>query len=226
MSTDDGKNMILNPPGRPHVLRIGRSKISEKINDLMRQYVNKFLRSADVLKKFKRIRGEIISFYHSTSLELSKLENEWTYDQGSKASVCEALVTSPLCLPEFTIVVTFSWNPITFNLNNDRKQKLIDETYDHYLSLIRSSICNHLQSSYSLIMKDLLEKVTADLLPKRINHLKKIIEQYKGTLEKYIRIQKLEKLSSNVNRLQETATELQEFIKNMTQVEEDYNGML
>lgn len=75
-------------------------------------------------------------------------------------------------------------------------------------------------------MKDLLDKVTADLLPKRINHLKKIIEQYKGTQEKYLRIRKLEKLANNVKRIQETATELQESIANMTQVEEAYNGML
>lgn len=45
-------------------------------------------------------------------------------------------------------------------------------------------------------------------------------EQYKGTQEKYLRIQKLEKLASNVKRIQETATELQESIGNMTQVEE------
>lgn len=115
----------------------------KKITDLMRQYVTEFLRSAYVLKKFKGIRGEIVSFYHITSLEL----NEWTYDQGSKVSVCDVLETSPFCLPEFAIFVTLSWNQfqIPFNLNNDRKQKLIDEIYYQHLSSIRGSICNHLQ---------------------------------------------------------------------------------
>lgn len=141
----------------------------------MRQYVTEFLRSADVLKKFKGIRGEIVSFYHITSLELSKMENEWTYDQGSKVSVCDALKTSPFCLLEFAIFVTLSWNQflIPFNLNNDRKQNLIDEIYYQHLSSIWGSICSHLQSSYGLVMKDLLDKVTADVLPKWINHLKK-----------------------------------------------------
>lgn len=124
MSTDEGKDMILNSPGRPHILQIGRFDVNFEINELVRQYVNRFLRSSDVFKKFKGIRGEIVSFYHNTSLELSKMENEWTYDQGSKVSVCEALETSPLCLPDFTIVCVFlSWNNylIPF-LTNDRKQ--------------------------------------------------------------------------------------------------------
>lgn len=139
------------------------------------------------------------------------MENEWTYDQGSKVSVCEALETSPLCLPDFTIVcVSLSWNNylIPF-LTNDRKKTLIDETYDHYLCIIRSSICNHLRSSYGIVIQDLIDKVTKDLIPKRINYLKKIIDQ-----------------CQDVKRLQETTTELQRSIEYMTQVEEANNGML
>lgn len=139
------------------------------------------------------------------------MENEWTYDQGSKVSVCEALETSPLCLPDFTIVcVSLSWNNylIPF-LTNDRKQTLIGETCDHYLCIIRSSICNHLRSSYGIVIQDLIDKVTKDLIPKRINYLKKIIDQ-----------------CQDVKRLQETTTELQRSIEYMTQVEEANNGML
>lgn len=88
------------------------------------------------------------------------------------------------------------------------------------------SICNHLQSSYGLVLKNRLDKVTSYLLPKRVKHLKKIIEQYQGTQDKYLRTQKLEKLASNVKRLQETETEIQNSIKHMKQVEEATNGML
>lgn len=117
------------------------------------------------------------------------MENEWTYDLGSKVSVCDALETSTFCLPEFAMPITLSWNQflIPFNLNNDGKQKLLDEIYYQHLSSVRMSICNHLQSSYGLVLKDLLDKVTADLLPKRVKHLKKIIEQYQGSHEKYLR---------------------------------------
>lgn len=228
MSRDDGKDVILNPPNHPPILQIGRSKIPEKINDLVKKYVDQFLRSADILKKFKGIRGEIVSFYHNTSLELSRMENEWTYDRGSKVSVCEALETSPLCLPEFTIVVTLSWDHFLIPFVDDTKQnyKLIDEAYDPHPSLIRSSICHHLQSSYGLVIKNLLDKVTKDLLPKRINYLKKIIDQCQGAQDKYLRKQKLERLALDVKRLQETATELQNSIEYMTQVEEANNGML
>lgn len=76
MSTDEGKDMILNSPGRPPILQRGRFDVNFEINELVRQYVNRFLRSSDVFKKFKGIRGEIVSFYHNTSLELSKMENE------------------------------------------------------------------------------------------------------------------------------------------------------
>lgn len=221
MLKDKEKDKILNPSGRPPILQIGRSKMCKEIGELMSQYVTEILRGADMLKKFKGIRGEIVSFYHNTSLELSKMENEWTYDQGSKVSVCDALETSPLCLPEFAMSIVLSWNQFLIP-----KQKLIDEIYYQHLSSVRMSICNHLQSSYGLVLNDLLDKVTADLLPERIKHLQRIIEQYQGTHEKYFRMQKLEKLASNVQRVQETATEIQNSIEYMKQVEEASKGLL
>lgn len=228
MSTDEGKDMILNSPGRPPILQRVLFGVNFEINELVRQYVNNFLRISDVLKEFKGIRGEIVSFYHNTSLELSKMENEWTYDRGSKVYVCEALETSPLCLPDFTCVgVPLSWKNFLFPfLTNDKKQNLIDEMYDHNLCLIRSSICNHLRSSYGLVIQDLIDKVTKDLIPKRINYLKMIMYQCQGAQEKYLRKRKLERLALDVKRLQETTTELQRSIEYMTQVEEANNGML
>lgn len=68
--------------------------------------------------------------------------------------------------------------------------------------------------------------MTKDLIPKRINYLKKIIDQCQGAQEKYLRKQKLERLALDVKRLQETTTELQRSIEYMTQVEEANNGML
>lgn len=227
MSRDDGKDEILNPPNRPPILQICPSKIPDEINGLVKKHVDKFLRSAYVLKKFRGIRGEIVSFYHNISMELSKMENEWTYDQGSKVSVCEALMTSPLCLPDFTIpVLTLSWIQMIPPSNTEIKQNLIDGTYNPYLSIIRGSICNHLKSSYGQVIMELLDTVTNNLISKRLNHLKKIIDQCQGDREKYLRKQKLERLALDVKRLQETATELQSSIEYMTQVEEANNGML
>lgn len=228
MSRDDGKDEILNPPNRPPILQICPSKIPDEINGLVKKHVDKFLRSAYVLKKFRGIRGEIVSFYHNISLELSKMENEWTYDRESNVSVCEALVTSPLCLSDFTIpVLTLSWSQILIPpSNNEIKQSLIDGTYGLYLSITRGSICNHLKSSYGQVIMELLDTMANNLLSKRLNHLKKIIDQCQGDREKYLRKQKLERLALDVKRLQETATELQGSIEYMTQVEEANNGML
>lgn len=225
MSRDDGKDKILNPPNHLPILQIDQSKIPEEINGLVKKYVDKFLRSADVFKKFKGIRGEIVSFYHNISLELSKMENEWTYDRESNISVCEALVTSPLCLSDFTIpVLTLSWSLLIPPSNNEIKQSLIDGTYGLYLSITRGSICNHLKSSYGQVIMELLDTVTNNLLTKRLNHLKKIIDHDR---EKYlVSKQKLERLALDVKRLQETATELQSSIEYMIQVEEANNGML
>lgn len=59
MLKDKEKEMVLNPSGRPPILQIGRSKMYKEIYDLMRQYVTELLRGADMLKKFKGIKGEI-----------------------------------------------------------------------------------------------------------------------------------------------------------------------
>lgn len=223
MSSDDGKDEILNPPNRPPILQICPSQIPKEIYSLVRKHVDTFLRSAYVLKKFRGIRGEIVSFYHNISMELSKMENEWTYDRESNVSVCEALVTSPLCMPGLTI----SWSQISIPpFKKGIKQNLIDATYDPYLSLIRGSICNHLKSSYGQVIMELLDTVTNNLLSKRLNHLKKIIDECQGDREKYLRKQKLEKLALDLKRLQKTATELQSSIIYMIQVEEANNGML
>lgn len=223
MSSDDGKDEILNPPNRPPILQICPSRIPKEIYSLVRKHVDTFLRSAYVLKKFRGIRGEIVSFYHNISMELSKMENEWTYDRESNVSVCEALVTSPLCMPGLTI----SWSQISIPpFKKGIKQNLIDATYDPYLSLIRGSICNHLKSSYGQVIMELLDTVTNNLLSKRLNHLKKIIDECQGDREKYLRKQKLEKLALDLKRLQKTATELQSSIIYMIQVEKANNGML
>lgn len=68
--------------------------------------------------------------------------------------------------------------------------------------------------------------MTKDLIPKRINYLKKIMYQCQGAQEKYLRKQKLKRLALDLKRLQETTTELQRSIEYMTQVEEANNGML
>lgn len=127
------------------------------------------------------------------------MDNELTYDQGSKVSVCDALETSPFCLPEFAMSIALSWNQFLIP-----KQKLIDEICYQHLSSVRMSICNHLQSSYGLVLKNRLDKVTAYLLPKRVKHLKKIIEQYQGTQDKYLRTQKLEKIASKLKQKYKT----------------------
>lgn len=223
MSSDDGKDEILNPPNRPPILQICPSQIPKEIYSLVKKHVDTFLRSAYVLKKFRGIRGEIVSFYHNISLELSKMENELTYDRESNVSVCEALVTSPLCLPDLTI----SWSQISIPpFKKGIKQTLIEGTYNPYLSIIRGSICNHLKSSYGQVITELLDTVANNLLSKRLNHLKMIIDQCQGDREKYLRKQKLKRLALDVKRLQETATELQSSIEYMMQVEEANNGML
>lgn len=225
MWKDDGQNMILNPPGRPPLQEIGRLNLPKAVNNLVCQYVNKFLRSEDVLKKYTRIRGEIVSFYHNTSLELSKIENEWVYDRGSKVSVFDALETYPLFLPELKLPV-IRVPRVSFCFENNHLDP-IDDTYNMYLIRIQSFICSHLNFSYGRVITDLLDTVTKNMLPKRINYLKNILEQYQMTAqEKYLRKQKLERLARNVKILQETATELEESIENMTQVEEVHNGML
>lgn len=61
------------------------------------------------------------------------MENEWTYmyDRESGDLICEALVTSSLYLPEFTIEVavpTINWlRSLLSRGSKDRKRKLINE---------------------------------------------------------------------------------------------------
>lgn len=237
MSTDLGKCRILNPSDRPPILHLplkSQSEIHEVIITLVSQYFDRFLRYSNVLKKFKEIREEIVSFYHNTSLELSKMENEWIYDRESEALVCEALVTTSLYLPEFTIEVavpTVNWlRSLLPRGSKDRKRKLIDESYNKCMSSIRSSVCNLFDLSYGFVVMDLLNKVTNDLLPKRINCLKKIIiEQSMDAQQKKLgNHQPLQHLANNVKILQESAIELEESLGYVLDdnVVEANNGML
>ena len=113
-------------------------------------------------------------------------------DEISTGSVVGVVVaTSPLWVPlmaaGFGLVVAFAGltvalSPVLLSLNailgrDKRKQEIIDEEYEKCKRTIRSTIYNHLDENNGTVLRRLLDKVTVDLLPKRINRLQEMIRQ-------------------------------------------------
>lgn len=242
MSTDLGKDRILNPPDSTPIMKVEWQPniFAEEINTRVMQYVESFLKSSDVEKKFEAMKNDIALFYKIASSDLSEMENDWTEDDShdkhvkaydhdidlnvSTASVVGiVLATSPLWLPILAAGiglgvalagVTIALSPVVLPfmkiLGRDaRKRKIIDEEYNNCRESIRSLICNELESNCGCVINKLLDRVTKDLLPKRMQSLQKMIQQLlKSRTEILENQESLRLLSKKVKDMEESVTEL------------------
>lgn len=112
MSTDEGKDKILNPPGRPPIMEVVWQPrvFAMEIHERVLLYIEHFLKSSEVNEKIVTEKEEIESFYKKVSSELSDMEEGWTViriieiecltdtnAEMSKASIAGAvLATTPI----------------------------------------------------------------------------------------------------------------------------------
>lgn len=242
MSTDVGKEKILNPPGRkpiqkfewhPHVFQ---NKVRERVS----MYVLKTLKSQQVLQTFSKIKDEVLSFYQKTSLNLFDIESCWTEDReerireryvrGDDTEISDAsllgifLATSPVWLPLLAtgIGLTIVVSPILFPLikflgRKDRKNEIIDEEYNSCRSSFRDVIRKKLEANQGFVISKLLDKVTSDLVLRRIQSLKIRIELItKSRSEIIANAKSLGLLAQKIKSIDDSATALLEYFSQET----------
>ena len=90
MSTDNGRDRILNPGGGHRaIIQVSwtRTQFGKRVAKRVEQYVEKHLKSDDVRKKLTEIQGEIVTFYKHVCQEVFYMQNDWTYVQNDKPVV-------------------------------------------------------------------------------------------------------------------------------------------
>lgn len=231
MLTPAGKEKVLNPAGFKPILKIDwqPNVFTEKVQKRVGMYVSEYLQSKDVLQRFKKLRDEIASFYEKVSSDLSEIETNWIQRRTSKrhgiyiddpeisrASVVGiVLATSPLWIPLLAtgVGLTIAASPIIFPVikflgRDKRKQKLIDEEYNRCLSSVKDLIRTELESNQGSVIYKLVDKVTEDLLLRRIQYLEKMINQLMRSREKIISsVDTLTALTKRMQIIKESASE-------------------
>lgn len=158
-----------------------------------------------------------------TVVRIFKVECLTDTDAMSKSSIAGAvLATSPIWLPiaaigivlgvaftGLTIAISPLLVPTILILGRDtRKKKVIDEEYNNCLMSIRSLVSNELESTCGAFINKLIDRITLDLLPKRIQSLEKMIQQLLDNRRQILANQEpLCNLSRKVKVIEKCATE-------------------
>ncbi|XP_061180806.1 uncharacterized protein LOC133189451 [Saccostrea echinata] len=76
MSSDIGKERILNPKGWEPIMEVTYvpNKLCDDVRDRINHYINEKVRSPKVVEEFKNIKDEILEFYKEMSSEIEKME--------------------------------------------------------------------------------------------------------------------------------------------------------
>lgn len=242
MSTDLGKERILNPPLQPPIMDVDWQPqlFVMDINERIDLHIGNVLTSSDVKQKFEDVKNEIESFYEKVLSDLSDIEKDWI-DVGtdeteflaeteivdtniSTASVVGVvLATSPLWVPLLAagiglavafVGLSIALSPVALPLlkflgRDARKRKVIDEEYNKRRESVRSLICNGLEVNCGVVMNKLIDKVTKDMLPKRIQALQKMIQELSKSREEILENQEmLVNLSKKLKAIEESVTEI------------------
>lgn len=185
MSTDTGKTSILNPPGRRPIITVEFTTLEKEIEARVMQYIGTYLQSENVLERFRKIREDIIKFHRKVSSDLSDMEADWTSMIKLETELdWEDHTPLLLQIPVFAliaaagIVLSPIIIPICIYLSRDSvKKNNIEEKYQATRESIRGRIFEQLESKFGEYVDKMIDKVTKDLLPKRINYLERMISQ-------------------------------------------------
>ncbi|XP_062595932.1 uncharacterized protein LOC134257315 [Saccostrea cucullata] len=210
MSSDLGKDKILNPPGHMNLMDIQYipSRLEKKVKGRVEMYVQGVLHSEKIQEKFLILRRKALDFYTEVSSDISEIEGEWTNNsEGAHHEDCQevsmapymtgVIASSPLWIPALavgiglaiaTLGVGFVASPIiapvlVILLRKERRRKIMDKEYENCMQTIRSTICNHLKIMYGDVLEKLIKKISTDILPRKIRSLEKLIEERKVEIE-------------------------------------------
>lgn len=215
MSTDEGKDKILNPQDRIPIM--DSFPLSMQVIQRVDSYIKKYLQSDYVLQKFDQIKDEIILFYQRASSDISQMESDWTNDafsvtfdedvsreeQLSKVLkhplgmlALAATVTLCVAIVGFTVATFPITVPIVAYLRgNKRKKRIIDGEYERIKSSVHGGMSNYLKLNHCKVIWKLLKKVVDDLLSNRIrsflmfiNHVSKSRDEIISNHNVYVQI--------------------------------------
>lgn len=176
MSTDEGKDKILNPPGRTPISEVDWRKtyFEKEIRARIDLYVESHLQSSGVLERYKDIEIEIKLFHVKIDKAILEMEREWIPSRkvvsGSHLGnlwIALGLLTSPIWFAALATgfgvaaavvaVVTFVLSAI---LGWKRKTSIeIGTEYNRYRTTIRQKICKHIVENCGLIIIKLVDRL-------------------------------------------------------------------
>lgn len=230
MSSDLGKNRILNPPGCPPINEVPLFAGPRQINRRVSLFFEDYFQSENVLQQFEKLKEDFLSNFKSISSELIKMENEWIKNCINDAENDSGCVI----LPDSTSWMSF-WERLIFfyralllgtSFTKERRERNINTLYNKCTSAIKDLVYEHLKSNQGNVFTKMVDKVTEDLLPKRISHLEKTITKLLEERDEILGNQKLfNKLAEEVKDFQNSAKNLHS-ISSRYKIERNTSGLL
>ena len=245
MSTDVGKRTILNPDGSKPIVDVCRTpkECAQEVRCRFTRYVETFLKSEEVTEEFELIKRDIQSFFEKISLKLGSMEEIWTYNSidGAKSSAGAmfllglselgivyafkvfALAAFPylaisglvLSVAAFTLGFAFSQLLQWFVDEREKKVKAIDGEYDNCLKSVRQIVNNQLKNNIGDVLTKMIDKVTVDLLPRRIEALEEMIEKLFKSRKEIIAKRDLHlRIASKIDGMQKNVSKMQKNLQN------------
>lgn len=210
MSTDTGREEILNPQGRTPIMKYDCQSyfFAEQINARVIQYVNNELKSSDVVQMFDNVKKEIASFHERVSSDLTKMEKKWIESRTEEAT-CKLPKYTDLADPDIPTASVDGVAALNILGRDAKKKKKIDAEYKKCHDSIRNLIYDAFESSYGCDINNLIDKVTKDMLPKRLHALQKMIQQLSKSREDILENREsLVYLSKKVKAMEESTSDL------------------
>lgn len=230
MSTSVGKTKVLNPPNRTPIAYVNRYTVNfeKEIEGRVDLYVEKYLQSDDVLKMYESIQKDINTFCEKVISDLSGMEDDWIKNTSDtwplstiKLLLSLVVFTSPVWLTALTVgfgvsaaaaagLVYILVGTASVLLNKNTDKDLNDE-YKKQLRTIRKKICDHLDENCGVVIIKLISKVTEDVLPKKLQTFKTMIQQISESRDEITANQRRLKVNADkIRNMEETVSKLAE----------------
>lgn len=210
MLTNAGKQKVLNPTDRTPIADVNWSTtdFEKEIELRVDLYVEKFLKSDGVLKRYECIQLEIKTFCEQVISDLVMMEKEWIESipntrsfsptnvsvspdalEHTSVSMAALAIGFGLADSQFPFIIGTVWGWFTRKTDDE-----IDYEYNKHMAKIRRKICNNLDKNWGLVIIKLIDKVTGD-----VQTFKTMIRQISG--EKDTIIANLKQLHINAVKI-------------------------
>lgn len=202
MSTESGKNNILNPKDRIPIDKVNwfANDFSKEIKLRVDLYVENYLQTDAVLDRFENIKLEIFSFHNRVASRVFEMEKEWmnnaSFVQGDGSNTHPSLLvfatgfflTSLVVYGLGCSVFVATTCGVVISLLNIgiRTPTEIKKEYESCKKTVLKELFSHLENGYGRITKKMIEKITEKIIPKRMSSLKMRISQTSAKRDIYI----------------------------------------